>query len=242
MKVDVTVNQVSRAGSTAQDSEDAVAYTTDPDRFALADGASTTFDPGSWAEKLAESFVERPSRFHGPMPHTRVSYLGLLRKLELKLKDLPWYAREKARRRGSAATLVGLEIGHDEDTPRGWRAIAVGDSVLLQVRKGRLQTAFPLQHPSQFGATPPLISTDPEYNKDSLKHLRSETGKCGSGDLFLLASDALGEWLLKRADDTPDWRRLIKGLEENFEARIPALQEAGHMELDDATLATIRIR
>jgi len=240
--MEVQVNQVSRAGSGGQDSEDAVAHATNPARFALADGASTTFDPRSWAQKLAEAFVAQPPPFRTPTMHTWASILGGSWRQALKQDDLPWYAQEKARRDGSAATLVGLEIGNVRHAPRGWRAIAVGDSILLHIREGRPLTTFPLQHPSQFGATPPLISTDPEYNRKSLEHLCSEAGECRSNDLFLLASDALGEWLLRRAADQPRWLRFIQNLEEDFETRIRSLQDAGEVELDDATLVTIRIR
>jgi hypothetical protein len=272
MRVSLGIYQIPRNGTDPQNSEDAVAHAAIPTRLALedpvgisrqqaftqethftleegvtlrcalADGAGSTFDPGSWAKRLVHTFVTCPPRDSGL--HMWTSILGKEWCEELEPGKLPWYAQEKFRRRGSASTLVGLEIGHH---PNGqhigfeWKALALGDSVLLHVRNGCLEKTLPLTNSAEFECSPALLSIDPEYNRRSLRQLHTEKGTCQDGDVFLLASDALGEWLLRSAENSPDWTSLIGNLEENFESRVSSLQNNGKVDRDDASLAVIDI-
>ena len=55
------------------------------------------------------------------------------------------------------------------DTCEGtWRAIAVGDSCIFQVRDEQLNASFPITEPGAFGHSPPLVPSKPVDPKNSL--------------------------------------------------------------------------
>ncbi|MFE3983330.1 hypothetical protein ACFXPR_02490 [Nocardia tengchongensis] len=106
---------------------------------------------------------------------------------------LPWYAVAKLQL-GGAATFVGVDI---DTAGHRYQVSAVGDACLLHVRRGRIFTAGPLDHPRQFGRTPPLITTHAGDQSHLEAIWQSECGYA-AGDHLLLASDALAKHLLDR--------------------------------------------
>ena len=156
---------------------------------------------------------------------------------------LPWFAVEKARQ-GPISTLLGVTFAWpNPNRKRGtgatvrWRAIAVGDSCLFQIRDDEVIVCFPVTRCADFGTTPPLLSTQLEYNRRSLNYLQHHDGACQLGDLFVLATDALAAWFLCRVETGEQpWRDLVGLNTEKFVELVERLRQERAMRNDDVTL------
>jgi hypothetical protein len=177
---------VPKRGSRAGENEDAAAAAADGLRFAVADGATESWESGPWAAHLAAALVGRP-----PAPADFADWLAAARGDWFALDDdedaRPWYAAEK-QREGSFATLLGLELRRSRRPGEwAWRAVAVGDSCLFHVRAGRLVQAFPVESAAGFGNRPPLVPSSPAAGCPEPEWC---AGRAAPGDLLLLATDA----------------------------------------------------
>ena len=182
---------VPKAGSIAQENEDATAADSKRVRFALADGATEGWQSGGWAQHLAKSYIAKP-----PGPANFQEWLASVRKnwTPRASTNEAWYAEVKAEQ-GSFATLLGLEFRLGSDPPGlVWKAVAVGDSCLFVVRRGKLELAFPVDSAAAFGNQPPLVASGRERTCPEPEWL---AGWSEPGDLFLLATDAVAKFLLE---------------------------------------------
>jgi hypothetical protein len=66
--------------------------------------------------------------------------------------------------------LVGLQLtSPPQDADSGtWRCLALGDSCLFQVSRGRLVEALPLSSSGDFNSRPALLSTERSINRRSI--------------------------------------------------------------------------
>jgi hypothetical protein len=174
---------VAKRGNRPEENEDATAAASDGLRFAVADGATEGWESGPWATHLVAAYIKQP-----PEPADFADWLTAVRNWTPPMSEgeQPWYVAEK-QEQGSFATLAGLELRRSRRTDEwAWRAVAVGDSCLFQVRGGKLELAFPLESAKAFGHRPPLVPSStaqcpqPEWY----------AGRAKPGDLFLLATDA----------------------------------------------------
>ena len=175
-----------KRGHVAGEYEDAFAGDPARRRFAVADGASESSFAAAWARLLAEGFVA------ARRPWRDLNWLGPLRQRwaqEVDGLELPWYAEMK-REEGAFATLLGVVF-----RPGRWRALAVGDSCLFRTRGGRLRKAFPLTASADFGNQPRLLGSRGRVSLT--EHAR---GRWRPGDHFLLMTDALAQWFLRRSE------------------------------------------
>jgi hypothetical protein len=237
-----------RRGNRAEEYEDAYAADARAGRFAVADGASETSFAAQWARLLVGGFVHRP-----PPPDRAGTWLGRLRRRwaeEVDGQPLPWYADIK-RQQGAYATLLGLVIKHKAGR---WRAQAVGDSCLFQVRGSELVTAFPLTRSVDFNNHPGLLGSRPEAG-DSRPSARRMYGRWQAGDRFWLMTDALARWFLvgQEAGFRP-WQHLgeiLDGPEGGGGVGRPTpsaladwvegLRDAGALRNDDVTLISVAL-
>ncbi|MFC1442109.1 hypothetical protein ABUW04_28040 [Streptacidiphilus sp. N1-10] len=131
-------------------------------------------------------------------------------------RPLRWYEQAKLES-GAFATLLAFRIdlppqgdhaSADEmpDTygppraPWGWRAAALGDSCLFQVRDHEVVTRFPVESAQAFGTTPDLLGS---RNRDTAlvaERTRFTSGDFRRDDDFFLMTDALAAWFLALAD------------------------------------------
>jgi len=246
-RLHVRVFELPKEGNRREEYEDAWAYDEETCRLAVADGASDAFESRLWARALVRSFVREP-----PPLEDRVRWEDMVRWLESSIEEwraridwerLPWYAEEKARR-GAFSTLIGLTFAwpssnaaQDAIFPGHWRALAIGDTCLFQVRGDAVIVRFPVEQAADFGTAPPLLSTRPDYNRRSLEALQTRSGECRPGDLFILATDALAAWFLEEleAGEQP-WQRLEKLTPGRFTRMVEHLRWKGRMRNDDVTL------
>ncbi|MDW7994301.1 MAG: hypothetical protein RMI91_06575 [Gemmatales bacterium] len=193
---------------------------------AVSDGASDSFDSGSWARLLTQEAVcEGTFRKLMPIPsdaskeqHRQLGFIATrLRAWTAELaqvwrqqyngSNLPWYLVEKLEQ-GAHATLLVAEFlpsgprRSSSNQPVIWtyRVLAIGDNCLFHFRKNRLHNMIPNLDLDQFGNTPYLIATREDYNE---QHLKPEAvnwaqGQFLAGDEIWIATDALSAWIARR--------------------------------------------
>ncbi len=188
-----------REDSTLEECEDAAGIGRRGWSYAVADGATEAFDARRWARRLAESWAGIE-----PSPPLSVADFGVWAVTEgeglhaaWENLTLPWYAEEK-RRGGSFAAFVGLHFAA-EGRRLSWRAIAVGDSCLIQRRNCELRAALPLAEHQDFNSHPVLVPSRAELMKSALGRAVTGAGEAESGDIFLLLSDAIAAWFFELA-------------------------------------------
>jgi hypothetical protein len=232
-----------KEGSRPEECEDAVAFDAVALRFAVADGATEAFDAGRWAARLAGAWVGA-----GEPPLTAAEFGAWLReqgewlRASWEGRNLPWYAEEK-RRAGAFAAFVGLRL---EARGRGltWRAVALGDSCLLQRRGRELLAAFPLSGREEFGSCPPLVPSAESLLAAALARLVEAEGRAEPGDTFLLVTDALAAWyfeaLARRAAAADEFDSLLDA-SDNVALSDLVRRERAAARMKDDDVAAVRI-
>jgi hypothetical protein len=232
-------------GNAISEWEDAGAFSEARGLFAVADGATSSYRAQAWAYTLVRRFLDAPPSHS--TPEAFAAWLEGARNTmpadDASSENAAWYVGEAARR-GSFATLVGLALARpDARRPRAgsWRALAFGDSCLFQIRAGELLVAFPLREAASFGMAPPLLRSIGHHNGD-LEDLKFAGGRYQTGDVFLLATDALSAWALQTAESEPAvWKTLARVGHEAFAQLLIDVRAADAIENDDVTLLQVRI-
>ena len=202
-------------------------------RAAVADGATSSFLSGYWAQMLCQGYCEQAEGAGDTLPDL-TPFRAAWRDYAIS-QPLPWYMQEKLKA-GAAAAFVGITLSPVEER---WRAVAVGDCCLIQLRDKRLLTAFPVERADDFGAIPILLHTDPAHRGET--YTRATGGTFQPGDAFYLMSDALAAWFLREFEQGREpWNWLADlqgdaGIRE-FARRIRSLRETGRLKNDDTTL------
>ena len=249
LSLKISAYALHKAGTETRLYEDAYAFDEAAGRAAVADGATDAFESGVWARLLVSTFVHAPPTFDAPVFLEWLQGPARAWKATLNWSALPWYAEEKARTIGGLATLLGFRLGdkaHDDTKTVSWSALAVGDACLLHVRKHDVLMRFPIENSDAFGATPALLSTRLQHDKTVIDAggLHHYGGTCQAGDLFLLATDAMAEWLYSLADLEDlklGWESVSNLIEEDFEALIEELRTQSIIRNDDVTLLVMRV-
>jgi len=128
---------------------------------------------------------------------------------------------------------------------RGWEAVAVGDSCILHIRRGALLRAFPVEASCAFGRSPQLIgSVQPPCGAAAAPTTAS--GFWEPGDVFLLVSDAVAEWLLRGSEhgESP-WEGLLalrgRAAQATFRESVRSLRAGRTLRNDDATVLRLSL-
>lgn len=237
--------RVAKHGNSIHECEDAV--TIDPRRavLAVADGASSSFGANLWADTLTKHFVTQPPK---PLSvGSFASWLGEARAASPKPTGAPdqadparpsgWWSEEGART-GAFSTVVGAAIMTDGEA-RVATIMCVGDScafVLTGASGERtLRRSLPYEDASQFGSHPALLGSMVDRLHDEPSWT---TVPVGPGDVVVLASDAVAEWLL----GDPKRFALLDGQEPDAVAtRLIGERTDGRIVNDDLTLAVFEL-
>jgi hypothetical protein len=228
-----------KQGIALDECEDALAACPHTHAYAIADGATEAFGARRWARLLVRGWVCRPQA-------GTEGFLQLLGDLAQRAtrhwaaKKLPWYADEK-RLQGSYAAFVGVVFRQENGVLR-WRALAVGDCCLFQLRGSELLTALPLSNPAQFGYRPQLVPSRPDAVAGCAAIAGEFEGTAAPGDRFLLLSDAAACWFL----DNPGLREelaahLMSGRSTELDRYIAAQRQSGRMRNDDVAALGIEV-
>jgi hypothetical protein len=233
--------------STTEENADAIEYNLENQRFAIADGVSGSFFAKEWARLLVRSFTERNVCPANLRDWTRLRCKEWREHIdweELEKNPEIWWA-EEMKRNGAASTLLGFvveKVPLSRPTSYRWNALAVGDSCLFQVRDGDLVHAFPIDRFERFSNTPWVLCSVEELNLDAAMTQWTE-GDCRSGDVFLLATDALAKWFIERKDaGGKPWVELLSlDSEKDFQRFVLDLRARGLVRDDDTTLGIVKL-
>jgi hypothetical protein len=190
---------VPKHGASRAEYEDALAWSQKRGRFAVADGASASAFARRWAQLLVHAYVD--GNLQADSLESDLAPLQHRWSSSVDGRALPWYAVEQARR-GAFAALAGLSV-----QPNGeWRALAVGDSCIFQVREGAVVSAVPLSDVDAFDNRPLLLGSRPLANTGlrDAGAIVTATGEWLPGDTFLLMSDALAASFLQQSQQASD--------------------------------------
>lgn len=242
--LDIHKFTLSKRGTSPNECEDALGINVADGMFAVADGATEAFDSRTWARLLAKAWVRvNPPAFEATDFGPLVRDLGIRLRRKWSSKTLPWYAEEKAEQ-GSFAAFIGLQINGDE-TLKNWKAVAIGDCCLIHRHGTTICETFPISSPDEFGNNPRLLPSNASAQASALELLRGAEGRAAAGDDFLLLSDAVGCWFLKRvqAGET-DAVQTFDGLTENDRQEelarfFEVLRDDGAIKNDDITIIRV---
>ena len=221
--------------------EDAIAIDAQAARFAISDGATEAFDARNWAERLAQHWVQRKSTLTVEEFREWVAAEGRELQDSWNGLTLSWYSEEKARK-GSFAALVGVELDFKSESP-SWRAIALGDSCLLQCRKTTLVKSLPLDRSESFSSAPVLVASDSSLHESSMQSVVTDSGTCQNGDVLLLMSDAAASWCLQRFEngDLDVEQFLSVKTDEELREFFDTERMAGRIRNDDLAIVRIEV-
>jgi hypothetical protein len=239
--------------------EDACIISDDDTRFALSDGASASSLPRPWASLLGQQWINHP--FGKAEINALANWLEEPRSLWEQWVREKWFFAVNERNRltgdypvqpqqvmriigeGAFATLLGVQLDRQSQQ---WRALAIGDSCLFMVRRSsppHIIMSFPMEESTDFNNRPPLLSSQRDVDVGSvLPYVRYGQGIYQEGDIMLMATDALSQWLLlqKELGDTAWLQRLLSIRDQASFARFVDIQrQEGMMEEDDTTLVVI---
>lgn len=217
---------------------------------ALSDGATQTTFSGLWANLLVSEAARQPVSAQGLQNIVRKAQKQWDR--TLSGYDLPWHAEEKVKQ-GAHATLVWLSLKGSrskKDNGGSWRAIAVGDSCLFQVRNNQLKAAFPIAHSTEFGNRPVLLPSLSRRNpgQGNILHDSQLEGTWEVGDEIFLATDAFAAWFLEELENGSTPVQTVKekvlkfpDCQRAFDLWIKDMRRIRAIKNDDTTLIRIRM-
>lgn len=228
-------------GNEPDEFEDAYAANPAVGRFAVADGASESSFASLWAKLLVDGFIAARGR-------TTLNWLHPLQKRWAEAVDqleLDWFGEEK-RAEGALATFLGLVLQKAQGAEGRWRAVAVGDCCVAQVRQDSVVASFPVKDSAAFGNTPALLCSR-EDRGNVWRQAQRTMGKWQKGDRFFLMTDALAQWFLHRQEQRQKpWNSLLRRLAEPnatavLAAYVKQLRDQEAMKNDDVTLLLIEL-
>lgn len=232
-----------KRSNAAHEWEDGFALDEATQRFAIADGASTSTKAAEWAATLTSGFLV--DRFAATDAHEFEQWI--IRRctefaevhaspLDDEVSADNWLAHAAAAKHGFA-TFVGVEFIPIDTRQSACRWVGVGDACIFHTRDGDLLAVGPTTDGSDFGLHPDLISSNLEHVGAATDAAFRHEVTVRSGDNVLLISDALAEWALttSRGDETI-WEMLGRLDSSSFERLVEDLRDASTIVNDDVTL------
>ena len=237
-QLDIRVRTVPKAGNADTQNEDAAAIGPKLRRVAIADGASEGWQSGPWARILAAECVRNP-----PSPESFAEWVEATRAKAPKSEATSWYAEAKAAL-GSFSTFLGLAFEDAKDGGIRWRAVAVGDSCLFQVRGEKWVAKFPVESVGDFSNRPKLVGSLPGSPVPEADWF---AGRGELRDVFYLLTDALAEWYFReRLTNIRADRELDRVTDPSLPATefadwIKSLRDAKALKNDDSTVVRVEL-
>ncbi len=195
-----------------RNNQDCFACNPEKTLIALSDGAGASLYPKQWAEMLVNHFCQSQKN---PYESLKKSYQKWLKEPQKqwqqyylqKMRDnnLKWWQKGSEVKTYAAATFLGFSL---QKPTQQWQAVAIGDSCLfhLSAQTGALRvfpekTSQGFQSITQcFMSSPDLSAFEPQFQQ----------GNYQSEDIFLLATDALSEWILRNYEEhRQDWQKCV---------------------------------
>lgn len=237
-----------KIGELEKNIQDRFESSSDGSLVALADGAGSSLYPRKWAEILVKSFCKNQEN---PIEIIKQSYQEWLQPLQeewrqyylekLSTPNRKWWQGGSQIKSHGSSTLIGLRLENLENGEnRQWQAVAVGDSCLFKLEQEKESfLVFPLKNSQEFKGTTRCFESLPEYKSFPPQF---EEGSYEQGDIFLLATDALAQWLLADYENQgQEWKKIFElQEEEDFVKIIANLREQKLIKNDDTTVVIIK--
>ena len=180
------------------DCQDAIKVNEGYSRYAVADGATLSFFPKQWAELLVKHFCEM-SNLSLNAENWKQWLIPIQEKWykqveeRVKVRGQFYLTNPFNERKPAVSTLVGLEV---EKTKQEWRAVIVGDSCLFHKNSIGFRS-YLIEKSEDFTDQPEAFASYAEVNHYDPEFIR---GEIQSGDMFILATDALAKWILEHKE------------------------------------------
>jgi hypothetical protein len=214
---------------------------------AIADGASEGLLSDLWARCVAGAAI-RQDFDHWNWERLWSDASGRWNRFQRRkladgraLTGLPAWMEEPALAPGAFTTLAAISIA----ASGLWRAFAIGDSCLFHVQGGRVAAVWPYASSAQFSNQPYLLGSEKAANELLAAHAVSTAGTCQSGDLLVLATDAVAAWLLREMESGREISQTLQDLGTKdgagFTSLVQAARARGEMRNDDSTLLKIQL-
>ncbi len=237
---------VPKRDNSALEYEDASAAAPELNTFAIADGATESSFAAMWAQLLVNEFVRTPacraSEWRKWLPPLQERW-----EADIGTREMPWYAENKLQM-GAFATFLGV-VFEDANRKKGkrWRAIAVGDCCLFQIRAASMLRVFPELGPTDFNNHPGLVgSRTPPTVLLEKKRVQTRKGVWQAGDQIWLMTDALAHWFLSQEEAGKKpcdavGRVLRAATNQHFAEWIDGLRRTRELKDDDVTLMAVSL-
>ena len=234
-----------KKAESSDDCQDAIKVNEDISRYAVADGATRSFFPKWWAELLVEYFCGRPDSFlseEGWKEQLIPIQEKWYRRVEerVKSRNLFYLTNSLNTREPAVSTFIGLEV---DKTTLEWQAVIIGDSCLFHKSANGFKS-YLIEKSEDFTSHPEVFASFPEKNHYSPTFI---SGGFQSGDVFILATDALAKWILQHneVDNIEAVLNQLKQIEtdEQFNRFVDHEREHENIRLvnDDVTLMLITV-
>ena len=221
-------------------------------RFIVVDGAAGAYDPLRWVDQLVTSFIPPPGAPAGPRLEPAAMRAWFARMQDQWTAGTPAFdsiiEERKYKEVGSFATLLGFEISGLDGPEPSWQAVALGDTVLFQVRAGRRIATFPPMGPDDFGTHPDGVHTLRSSLNLMTDRLVIGGGVLAADDLIFAATDAMAHWIIRavQREETKVWHTLTGLAHPDVFTRFVSDQRkeidgAKRLKNDDVTLMRLRI-
>lgn len=244
----VSVLSRPKHGGGPDENEDSVSVDPEHGLVAVSDGASGSICAAQWARKLTSDFLaERPEftpegiRAFLENAARGFTEVALIFDDDSDGGDAPYWAADAARE-GAFATFLGFRAVREENDV-SWQAAAVGDSVVLHMRKSttgpRLVEGFPIESSGGFTGSPILVGTT-AARAGSLPSIRLASGYGRVTDQWLLLTDEVAKWALRRDEmGMPVWTLLLEGRDADLAQAVASAYRSGEMGNDDLTVVRV---
>jgi|GEM_PF-1448610 len=240
-------------------SDDACVISDDETYFALCDGASGSSLPRPWATLLGQQWLKMPfqeidaetlalwlqeprDRWHRWIQETWKWKIDERNQL-IGEKPLSADVFRRTLQTGASSTFLGLLLDRESNT---WHAAAIGDTCLFLFRGDRSGTlrpqfSFPLDSSAGFSDRPPLLTSNGNNVSTLVPYFRFKHGNLRHGDVLMMATDALAQWLLSQLEQQQTTWNILPSLTEprRFAELVEKERQNGHMVDDDTTLVVI---
>ncbi len=231
-----------KEGNSVEECEDTIDFSLESRRFAVSDGATESVFSDFWSQNLVRQFLSG-SEF--PTADNFQDWLVPVQeewKNQIDWDNLPWFTEQKIKY-GAYAAFAGIEFSSRTQLDEGreslfFKAVAVGDCCMFQIRDDSLIHSFPIKDSHAFDNQPHLLSSSPGGNPHLQNQVFNLSGNCLPGDKFILASDAMACWFLSQfeAGERP-WETLEFLNEQiDFEVFVMTQRHEGWLKNDDTAL------
>lgn len=242
-----------------QQNKSALVQQGSPLRFAVADGVTTAFYSGFWANQLVSLFRDGALQnwaCDGPawkqaadekwLEYIHARQLGSISQNRLVQRD------------PAAATFCGIEISAntEENHEPSWRVIAIGDSCVIHLSERyatesapeEITFSHPCKNAADFSCVTSAISNYEENRlpQEFMEYVPDQPVLM-DGDILLLATDALCEWMIKlKESGQPVWKTIAEANDqEAFRLMVKnarrELDPERRLKDDDVALIVIRV-